>query len=97
MGYAGALEERLIALRVAKELKYLGSLILIILIFTLSHSHMIVGYSSKMSENAEIHFVLTHVAFNPLMLTAAKDSLTILMKSYSQKHCWENISRRNVS
>ena len=34
--------------------------------------------------------------FNPLMLTAAKTSLTILKKSFRFKHNWQNIWRRNV-
>ena len=33
---------------------------------------------------------------NPLMLTEAKTSLTILMKSFRLKHKWQNIWRRNV-
>ena len=35
--------------------------------------------------------------FNPLMTTAAKISLTILMKSFKQKHHAENILRGNVN
>ena len=33
--------------------------------------------------------------FNPLMLTAAKTSRTILLKSSKPKHNWQNIWRRN--
>ena len=33
---------------------------------------------------------------NPLMLAAPRSSLIIWMKSFKQKHSWENIFRRNV-
>ena len=35
--------------------------------------------------------------FNPLMLTAAKTGLTILMIFFQQKHLLENIWRRNIN
>ena len=43
-------------------------------------------------------YTVAHMNFfiNPLMLTAAKTSLTILMKSFFLKHDWQNIWRRNA-
>ena len=37
-----------------------------------------------------------HEWVNPLMLTAAKTSLTMLRKSFRLKHNWQNITRGNV-
>ena len=34
---------------------------------------------------------------NPLILTAAKSYLSILVKSFMQKHSWENISKNNIN
>ena len=42
------------------------------------------------------HLLVNLCIFNPLTLTAAKTGRTILMKSFSLKHHWQTIWRRNV-
>ena len=37
------------------------------------------------------------IVINTLILTASKDNLAILMKSFRQKHCKKNIWRRNIN
>ena len=44
----------------------------------------------------EILLLVFETYLNPLMLTAAKNSLTILMQSCRQKQMWKTIWRRNV-
>ena len=44
----------------------------------------------------QVRQTLFSTFFNPLMLTAAKTSLTILMKSFFLKHDWQNTWRRNA-
>ena len=61
-------------------------------VITSQRSHQRLVAASPSALDFSFHAAI--FAFNPLMLTAS--SLTVLVKSYRQKHIWKNIWRRNV-